>query len=160
MENPFENNVNNENKSQFDSFELQLNTLAVESLKSSASWSMLLAVMGFIGIGFMILAALAMTLMGGLIGSGAGLGGFQSWFGLIYIVIAALYFMPIYYLFKYASDMKTALNNKNSEQLAQAFLNLKSHHKFLGVSIIVLIGFYILMFIGFAVFGLSGLRGF
>lgn len=157
MENPFENN---ENKSQFDSFELQLNNLAVESLKSSASWSMLLAVMGFIGIGFMILAALAITLAGNIIGGSVGMGGFQSWFGLIYFVIAALYSMPVYYLFKYASSMKTALNNKNSEQLSTAFLNLKSHHKFLGVSIIVLIGFYILMFIGLAVFGLSGLGGF
>ncbi len=154
MENPFEDN---ENKSQFDSFELQLNNLALESLKSSASWSMFLAVMGFIGIGFMILAALAMTLMGGLIGDNAVLGGFQSLFGLIYVVIAALYFMPVYYLFKYASKMKTALNNKNSEQLSDALSNLKSHHKFLGVSIIVLIGLYFLMFIGLAIFGLSGL---
>jgi Family of unknown function (DUF5362) len=157
MENPFENN---ENKSQFDSFELQLNNLAIESLKASAGWSMFLAVMGFIAIGLMVLGALAITLAGGIIGASAGLGGFQSWFGLIYIVIAALYAMPVYYLFKYSSNMKTALNNKNSEQLSDAFLNLKSHHKFLGVSIIVFIGFYILMFIGLAVFGLSGLGGF
>ncbi len=153
MENPFETN---ETKSQFDSFELQLNTIALESLRSSASWSMFLAIMGFIGIGFMVLGAIAMTMMGSAFGGAiGGLGGMQNWFGVIYIIIAALYFMPVYYLYKYSSDMKTALNNKNSELLSSSLGYLKSHHKFLGISIIAFILLYIVMIVGFFIVGVS-----
>jgi hypothetical protein len=55
-----------EDQSQFDSFELHINETAIEYLRSSAKWSMFLAIMGFIGIGLMILGALAIATIGSL----------------------------------------------------------------------------------------------
>ncbi len=152
-----------EEKSQFETFELQLNQTAVQYLKESAKWSLFLAIMGFIGIGFMIIAAISMgTLMSSGLGSSPGMGAMAGMGGIfsgVYIVMALLYFFPIYYLYKYATDMKNALNSRNNDMLTGALGYLKSHHKFLGVSMIVIISLYILIFIGAIIFGMSGMMG-
>jgi len=74
---------------------------------------------------------------------------------LLYILIAVIYFFPVYYLFKYASGMKKALNFRNSEMVADALTYLKSHHKFLGIMTIVVISLYILFMIGMVLFAAS-----
>ena len=152
-----------EEKSQFETFELQLNQTAVQYLKESAKWSLFLAIMGFIGIGFMIIAAISMgTLMSSGLGSSPGMGAMAGMGGIfsgVYIVMALLYFFPIYYLYKYATDMKNALNSRNNDMLTGALGYLKSHHKFLGVSMIVIISLYILIFVGAIIFGMSGMMG-
>jgi Family of unknown function (DUF5362) len=149
-----------ENQSQFESFELQLNETAIQYLKESAKWSLFLAIMGFIGIGFMLLAAIVMgTMMSSALGAATPIAGMGGMLSGVYAVMAILYFFPIYYLYKYATDMKTALNSRNNDLLTSALGYLKSHHKFLGISIIVVISLYILMIIGFVAFGMSSMMG-
>lgn len=135
---------------------LHLNDQAVDALKESAKWSMFLAIMGFIGIGFMILAAIFMSSMMSMVpdssASNNPFGMMKGFISIFYIVLAALYFAPIYYLYKYAADMKSGLNSNDSDVVSNALVALKSHHKFLGISIIVVISLYILMIIGFVVF--------
>ncbi|MCF6128760.1 hypothetical protein L1S35_03695 [Flavobacterium sp. AS60] len=135
---------------------LSLNELAVAALRESAKWCLFLAIVGFIGIAFMVLAGAFMSLTMATIGNEFGgvdpLGGLKAYFGLIYIVIAALYFFPIYYLYKYATGTKRALESSNSEVLSDALVNLKSHHKFLGITTIVIISLYILIIIGVIIF--------
>jgi hypothetical protein len=83
--------------------------------------------------------------------------GFLSGF---YIVLAVIYFPPVYYLFKYAVDMKNALLSSSSDLVGTALGYLKSHHKFLGISIIVLISLYIVLIIGMvALFATKGPMG-
>ena len=62
--------------------------------------------------------------------------------------MAGLYFIPVYYLYKYSTNMKTALQFGDNNLVAEAFVNLKSHHKFLGISIIVILSLYLLILIG------------
>lgn len=137
---------------------LSLNESAVSALRESAKWCMFLAIIGFIGIAFMILAgAFMMFAMSALsnnpaFGSANPFGGFKTYMGLMYIVIAALYFFPIYYLYKYATGTKRALESSNSDVLSDALVNLKSHHKFLGITTIVVISLYILVIIGVVIF--------
>lgn len=148
-----------ENQSSFESFELQLNNEAVGALKESAKWSLFLAILGFVGIGFMVIAGIFMSTMMAAIPSGAmgnsPFGAMKGVIGGVYIVMALLYFFPIYYLFKYASGMKTALQSNDSNLLSNALVYLKSHHKFLGVSAIVVISLYFIMIIGIIAFGAS-----
>lgn len=150
---------------------LTLNDFAVDSLRVSAKWSMFLSIIGFIGIGFMIIAALFMyTAMsafdnaefGASAGAGAGLGIMGAMKGLLaafYVVIAVIYFFPVYYLFKYATGMKQALNSSNSDLLSDALGYLKSHHKFLGIMTIVIISLYIITIIGTILFAASMASG-
>ncbi len=136
-------------------FGLQLQTAAQDYLRESAKWSMFLAILGFIGIGFMALMAIVMTSAMSMMPEVPGpFGAIKGLISIMYLVFAILYLFPIYYLYKYADNTKKALNSQNSELLTNAFSNLKSHHKFLGISAIVVISLYILaavvMVIGFS----------
>ena len=140
---------------------LELNEQAVDALRSSAKWCMFLAIMGFIGIGFMILFALLMTSVMSMMPTTPGMfGNMKGFLYGFYIVLAVIYFPPVYYLFKYAVDMKNALLSSSSDLVGTALGYLKSHHKFLGISIIVLISLYIVLIIGMvALFATKGPMG-
>ena len=133
---------------------LELNNNAVEALRESAKWSMFLAIMGFIGIGFMVIAALfvgsAMAMMPD--DPNIPMSGIKNYLSFIYLIVAALYFPPIYYLYKYATGMKSSLQTRNSQSVSDALVSLKSHHKYLGISIIVFIALYIIGIIAFVAF--------
>ena len=133
---------------------LELNEQALDALRTSAKWSMFLAIMGFIGIGLMIIAALVMASVMSAIPSSpmSPLGNLKGYLTGVYLFMALLYFPPVYYLFKYATDMKTALLNSRSDMVGVALGYLKSHHKYLGISIIVVLSLYILFIIGIIVF--------
>ena len=141
---------------------LELNQQAVDALRSSAKWSMFLAIIGFVGIGFMILAAIAMTSVMSMFPSSpmSPIGNLKGFISGIYIVMALIYFFPVYYLYKYASDMKNALLSSSSDMVGVALGYLKSHHKYLGISIIVIISLYIIFIIGIiAMIASKGLGG-
>ena len=133
---------------------LELNEQALDALRTSAKWSMFLAIMGFIGIGLMIIAALVMASVMSAIPSSpmSPLGNLKGYLTGVYLFMALLYFPPVYYLFKYATDMKTALLNSRSDMVGVALGYLKSHHKYLGISIIVVMSLYILFIIGIIIF--------
>jgi hypothetical protein len=71
-------------------------------------------------------------------------GGF---FSVLYILIAVFYFFPVYYLYKYATGIKEAISTKSSDSLSNALVNLKSHHKFLGITALVVISLYAFIFL-------------
>jgi hypothetical protein len=106
---------------------------------------MFLAILGFVGVGFMALMAIFMTSVMSMIPETPGpFGAIKGFLSIFYLVIAVLYLFPVYYLFKYADNTKKALNSENSDLLTSAFGYLKSHHKFLGIAAIVIISLYIL----------------
>ena len=137
-----------------DQNKFALNDLAVSALRESAKWCMFLAVVGFIFIGLMVIIgafmSIAMSAMPSDPYGGMGASPFMAikgYLGAFYIVLALLYFFPVYYLFNYAKGTKQALESGNSDVMANALVNLKSHHKFLGIFTIVMIAIYILAFI-------------
>jgi hypothetical protein len=131
---------------------IELNEIAIDALRVSAKWSLFLAIIGFIGIGLMIIGAIFLSsIMGALPSKGNPIMAMKGIVSVIYIIFAALYFPPVYYLFKYATDMKIALQNRDSEDVGNALNYLKSHHKYLGVSMIVIMSLYVLMIIGLVV---------
>jgi hypothetical protein len=131
---------------------LELNQLAKDALREGAKWTFFLSIMGFIGVGIMVLAAIFMTIalssVPSELDSSGMFGAMKGFISLFYLLMAVLYFFPIYYLYKYSSKVKTALQFNDSNLLADAFVNLKSHHKFLGISIIVIMSLYLLIAIG------------
>ena len=139
--------------------EMQLNALALEFLKESAKWSKFLAIVGFVGIGLMVLAAIFMGAVMSMIPTTEStgfnpMGAMKGFISVLYLVIAAIYFFPIYYLYKYANETKNAIENNDSDLLSNGLGFLKSHHKFLGISMIVVLSLYVLMFIGMIAMGL------
>ena len=135
---------------------LELNQQAQDALRESAKWSFFLAIMGFIGVALMVIAAIfmgsVMSMIPDVPNSESPFGVMKGFISGIYLVLAGVYFVPVYYLFKYASDMKNALAVRSSDMVSQALVYLKSHHKFLGIMIIVLISLYIFIIIGMVLF--------
>lgn len=147
-----------------DQNKLSLNDLAISALRDSGKWCMFLSIVGFIFIVLMLLFGVYMSLisailptpeMGGTNELGFGVSVFasiKSYFGILYLLMALLYFFPIYYLYNYAKGIKVALSSGNENILEKALVNLKSHHKFLGIMTIVMISLYVLFFIGTIIF--------
>jgi len=87
------------------------------------------------------------------------MGAMKGLLAAFYVVIAVIYFFPVYYLFKYAKGMKQALDSSNSELLSDSLVYLKSHHKFLGIMTIVILSLYLLAIVGGVIFAASMASG-
>jgi hypothetical protein len=156
--------VEQSEESTVEEFELQVNASAKGFLKEAAKWAYFLSILGYIGIGFIVLAAIFAGALFAFIGNlnremaNVGLlgGGFIS---AIYLIIAALYFFPIYYLNRFASTLKSALRDNNSETLANSFEYLKSHYKYIGILAVITLCFYALIILGVFIFAITiGMR--
>ena len=139
-----------EQKSVFESFELNISPTILGFLKETSTWTYFLSILGFVGIGLMVLGGLFFSVLLSLMPGGnpyEGMGIDMSYFGFIYIVIALFYFFPVFYLFNFSRKMKRALNSNSNDQLTAAFSNLKSHYKFIGIFTIVIFSLYVLIFV-------------
>lgn len=146
-----------EETSVFEKFELQLDQTAKDFLKETAKWAYFLSILGFIGIGFMVLigifAGTIFSTFGNAMGGMGGFGGsFGALMGFFYVFIAAVYFFPVYYLNKFATNAKRAFRDNDSEALSNSLGYLKSHYKFIGILMLAILALYGLIF----VFGILG----
>jgi len=129
-----------------------LTSEAIGLLRTIGKWAKFLAIMGFILIGFMLLAGI---FIGGILSrvpNAMATGMPTGVFTLIYFGLGALYFFPVLYLYRFANYIEKALAFNSPQQLTQAFSNLKSHYKFIGIVVIAMIAFYVLMFFGAILF--------
>ena len=154
-----------EHNSSFDSFELQFTPVAQGFLRETAKWARFLSIVGFIFICLYVLLALMMFAMGGAMDAASenmdGMGGMGMMgavggaaMGVIYLICALIYFFPILYLYRFASNTLSALDSNNTDQLTNGLENLKSHYKFMGILMCIALIFIalgmLLMFVGLA----------
>ena len=129
---------------------LVLNSDEIKShLLEAAKWGKFLSIMGYIGIGFIVLAGIVATI-GLSIAGGAAMGATgvpMGFLGVIYIVIALIYYFPVSYLYKFSTQMKQAILTDNTFTLTSGFGNLKSLFKFMGVFTIVMLSLYALIIV-------------
>ena len=140
-------------------FELQVDELSSGYLKETAKWAKFLAILGFIGCGLLVLGGIALvfTMSAASMGGAAFGGMYSSAFSLVYLALAALYFFPCFYLYRFASTMQQALQAGEAIQLQTSFRNLKSCFRFIGILTIILIAVYLLAIFGVVAFGLASL---
>ncbi len=121
-------------------------------LESTAKWGKFLAILGFISIGFMVLAGLVslifMPTFNELNSSVAVPPFINSFVSVVYLGMAVLYFFPTLYLYLFSEKMINALEHNDQEHFILGFENLKSLFKFVGILTIVGIGIFILTIIG------------
>ncbi|MBS2097502.1 DUF5362 family protein [Carboxylicivirga linearis] len=140
---------NNDTNEQTD-ISLVLNSDEIKShLLEAAKWGKFLSIMGYIGIGFIVLAGIVGTI-GLSIAGGAAMGATgvpMGFLGVIYLVIALIYYFPVSYLYKFSTQMKQAILTGNTFTLTSGFGNLKSLFKFMGVFTIVMLSLYALIIV-------------
>ena len=128
--------------------ELKLTSKAKHFLRETAKWCFFLSILGFIGIGFLIILAVFSTtifstmqqLQPELYPNGLGI-----ILTVVYLIFALLYFFPVYYLLQFSNKLKKALQTKSDDVLEKAFEMLKSHYKFIGVFAIITLSLYVLL---------------
>ena len=129
--------------------QLTLTSASKRFLRETSKWSFFLSIMGFIMIAFMLILAIFANSIFSM--AAAMQPGVPENVGMImtitYLILAIIYFFPVYYLLQFSNKMKKALQTKNDETLASAFEMLKSHYKFIGVLTIRTISLYILFFV-------------
>ena len=118
-------------------------------LKETAKWAKFLAIIGFILIALMLVFAAFSTTIFNMVAKMQP--GIPESLGLSMaitnLVLAIIYFFPVYYLLQFSNKMKKALSTKNDETLANAFEMLKSHYKFIGVFTVITLSLYALLII-------------
>lgn len=121
-----------------------------EFLKETAKWTKFLSILGFVGIGLMVLGSLVMLFApSSLMSNGDFPFGGKIFMMLLYLAFAVLYYFPISYLYQFSENTKKAIENNDNNAIRDAFEFLKSHYKFMGILTIILLSFYaIMIFIG------------
>jgi hypothetical protein len=138
----------------------ELNGEIKSYLLETAKWAKFLSILGFIGLGIVILglfgvmaagraafSELENSSLGSLGGAGMGM------ISLLYMGFAALYFFPLYYLYKAADGLQKGIRYGNNDELTNGFRNFKSHYKFIGIFTIIVISIYlVILLIGMLAF--------
>lgn len=114
-------------------------------LRQTAKWAKFLAVLGFIGLGFMLV--LAFLMMAGLsvfetLTSGKPL--VSILMGFLYLALCLIYLFPMLYLNRFANSTRLAVLNENETAMGDALMNQRKMFTYLGVMMIVVLSLYAL----------------
>jgi hypothetical protein len=137
-----------------------LSDSAIFYLSEARKWAKFIAIISFIGMGIMVISGLVMGLVFDSLTSAAGQSALPfsgSVFMIMYLAMAAIYFFPVYYLFRFSEAMGNALVSGSEEIMTTAFGYLKSHYKFIGILMIVSMALGVLGIIGAVLAGIFGL---
>lgn len=127
------------------SSELKVTEYIRRDLTTAAKWGKFLAIIGFVLIGLMFIAALVMLI------SAANLPSFISGqfflMGFIYIVMAVIFVFPTLYLLRFSNSTQIGLQSEKQVDFEFGIENLRSLFKFMGIYTIVVLGLYVLVII-------------
>ena len=127
-----------------------------EHLLEAAKWGKFLAIVGFVGVGIMVLFSLfagtVFSMMGTMAGTAtnapnpfAGINGI--FITLMYLSFAVLYFFPILYLYRFAIRTKRAIEHYQPTELREGIRNLKFMFKLVGIFTAAILGLYAMIFV-------------
>ena len=118
---------------------------AVEALRQTRPWVLLLAILGSLITGLMMVGGL---LMGGISASAdspAGLGG-ASLIGMAvgYFIVALVYIYPLVKLFRYSGAISRLIRSGSAADLVDALRHQKSFWRFIAIITCTLLVLYVL----------------
>ena len=126
---------------------MQLSEQAKKYLLEASKWATFIAIVGFIAIALLIVMSFSIgTIMANL--PEGYLGGISpTFFSFFYLIMAGIYFIPVFFLFQFGQKTKQALVNDDSSLLTFGLKKLNSHYKFLGILLIIGIAMYFVLII-------------
>jgi hypothetical protein len=143
-------------------------------LETMRKWTMFLAILGFIGVGIMIIFGLIFGIfmsafsskIPGIegvegIGSTGTIGSIAGIIILIFMVVfAVIYFFPLLFLIRFSRHTGNAIAKLDANELQLGLKNMRNYWQYIGILIIVFISLYLVAFIffGASLAMLKGLR--
>lgn len=110
-----------------------VSSAAVDILVRTRPWALFVAVLGLIGVGFMVLAAISLFALFGRTGSG----GVGMVLALLYFAMAAIYALPCIRLVQYSSAISQLRMTPTSGALENALDKQRAFWKTIGIMILI-----------------------
>jgi hypothetical protein len=126
---------------------LSINSDVKSYLLETSKWCKFLAIAGYVGIGLLVLLGVFFMVGLSVFSSIAQLGFPIGLFGIIYIIIAVLYYFPVSYMYKFSINISKGLKSNDQQSVNFGFENLKSLSKFMGIFTLVILSIYALALI-------------
>jgi len=131
--------------------QLVINDDIKKYLTTVSNWARFLAILGFVSIGLLGIAAIALVFLDNQ-NTGYGYRSYQTGThitSIVYVFLAVIYYFPFRYLFLSSKYLKDGITSHSQDSLVFGFKNLKLHYKYIGILIIVLISLYLIIFLTF-----------
>ena len=122
---------------------MELNDQSKNYLLEIARWATILSVIRFIVIGLLVIVSFS---AGAILAESpySELGISPQILSITYLIIAGVYFIPIFFLYQFGTKTKNAIDNNNTDLLTFGLKKLNSHYKFIGIVMIIIFGINIL----------------
>jgi heme/copper-type cytochrome/quinol oxidase subunit 2 len=138
---------------------IEIGSEILNNLNSTRKWTTFLSVLGFIFLGLLIVAGLTTSLfLTTFKTQEANLGIPESVMIIILIVIGAIYFFPVFFLFRFSRNTRDAIQNLDGQKMAKGINNLRLYFTYIGIMVIIVLSIYVIALIG-AGASLSFLKG-
>ena len=135
-----------------------------QSWMTSSKWAMFFAILGFINIGFSVLM---LGSMGGMLEMMMAMGGgdnpafgmmqmIMPYLTIISLLVSAVMFFIHFFHLRFSNLIQRAVNFTDQDAFEKAWMNLRNHFRLFGITLCVMIGFYIIMIGVFATMAASG----
>ena len=127
---------------------IEIDEETLKNLNNIRKWTMFLSILGFIFLGLLIVIGVIAGIFLSAFKTGNTVTGVpESLIFVIFIVMAAVYFFPILYLFRFSKHTALAVQNLDKPELHIAIKNLKSYFAYIGILIIIFLSFYVVVII-------------
>lgn len=128
-------------------FNLSVDETTRSYMLETARWGKFLAIISFICMGLLILVGLFFAFsssagQSSILALGTGIGVM-----IVYVILAAIYFYPVWALFRFSVLSKKALNTYNQHLFNESLRYLRNIFKFLGIVTIITLALYGIVFI-------------
>lgn len=131
----------------------------LDNLNSTRKWTTFLSILGFIFLGLLIVAGMATSLfLTTFKTKEATLGIPESMMIVIFLVAGAIYFIPVFFLFRFSRNTRDAIQNLDRQKFEKGFRNLRLYFMYIGIIVIVILSIYVVALI-FAGASISFLKG-
>ena len=136
MDAPIENN------------KIEIEPETLRQLNSTRKWAMFLAIIGFIVLGLLIIIGIiAGTFISAFSTGQKELGIPESLLFIPFLLLAAIYFFPVMFLFQFSRHTSHAIQSLDKMELHKGIKNLKLYFAYIGILIIIVLSFYIVIII-------------
>lgn len=139
------------NQTNDDLLTLEVDQQGSVYLAEAARWAKFLSIMGFVLCGIMILVAgFAGQILSNAFRTLEEMGTTSyDTFGLsiIYLVMAALWFFPCLYLYRFATKIQQGIRAHEQSSINKGFMNLKSCFRFIGIFTLIMMGLYAIVIV-------------
>ncbi len=126
-----------------------------DQLQATAKWARLVAILGFVFLGIMLLIGIIMgAFLGRVMAMKAAMTGqvmpfdpamFGVFYAVIFLVVVVIYFFPTLFLYQYATRTLRALRGGfDAAQFSKGVGAQRSFFTYIGILMIVLVGLYTL----------------